>query len=267
MLSEHDTNQRLEQVIHIGNERLIPPTRDELASDMPLVALASLTFGHFVDATRHCRVRRDAVHECSKFSHSQESLLMKKFAALLVASAALTALSSTSLQAQTSTCPDGTGNLAAPATACTHTHTLSTTVYDILLLTVTSSTPNATALGNPTSVNYAPQANIGSATPLPALTSPNVKVVANKAFQVSIAAATTNFTGSGAANKPAGDVEWAQSGASTTFLALSTTGAPVMSGIGTPNTNRNLTFQSRWAFERDVPGTYSLVVTLTLAAN
>ncbi len=192
---------------------------------------------------------------------------MKKFAALLVSSAALTILSVSSAQAQTSTCPDGVGNLAAPATACTHTHTLSTTVNDILLLTVTSSTPNATALGNPTSVNYAPQATIGTATPLPALTSPNVKVVANKAFQVSIAAATANFTGTGAANKPAGDVEWAQSNAPAAFLALSTTGAPVMSGTGTPDTNRNLTFQSRWAFERDVPGTYSLVVTLTLAAN
>lgn len=192
---------------------------------------------------------------------------MKKFAALLVASAALTALSATSAQAQTTACPDGTGNLSAGATACTHTHTLSSTVNDILLLTVTSSTANATALGTPTSVNYAPQATIGSATPLVAATMPNVKVVANKAFQVSIASTTLNFAAPSGVTKPASDVEWAQSNAPAAFLGLGLTGAPVMSGIGTPNTNRDLTFRSRWAFERDVPGAYSLIVTLTLAAQ
>ena len=193
---------------------------------------------------------------------------MKKFAALFVASAAFTALSASAAQAQTTSCPDGVGNRTVGQQACVHTHTLSTTVNDILLLTVTSSIPNATALGTPTSANYAPELTIGSATPLVAATSPNVKVVANKAFQVSIAAATTNFSVAPATvSKPASDVEWAQSGTPGAFLGLTTAGATVMSGIGTPDTNRNLTFQSRWAFERDKPGSYTLVVTLTLAAN
>ena len=189
---------------------------------------------------------------------------MKKIAAIIVASAALT-LSATGARAQTTTCPDGTGNLPALATACSHTHTLSTTVNDILLLTVSA---NATGLGNPTSANYAPLATPSSATPLSAVATPNVKVVANRAFQVSIAAATTNFsTAPTGVTKPAGDVEWAQSNAATVFLSLASTGATVMSGIGTPDTNRNLSFRSRWAFERDVPGAYSIQVTLTLAAN
>ena len=196
---------------------------------------------------------------------------MKKFAALFVASAAFTALSASAAQAQTGSCPDGTGtgNIAALATACVHTHTLSSTVTDILLLTVTSTTPNATALGTPLTVNYAPEATIGSATPLIAGTSPSVKVVANKAFQVSIAAATTNFSvAPGTVAKPASDVQWSQSNASTTFLGLTTIGAPVMSGTnGTAEAIRSLIFQSRWAFERDKPGSYALVVTLTLAAN
>lgn len=192
---------------------------------------------------------------------------MKKFAALFVASAAFTALSASAAQAQTGSCPDGVGGTRAiGVTACVHTHTLSSTVNDILLLTVTSSTPNATALGTPTSVNYAALAAIGSVTPLAATTSPNVKVVANRAFQVSIAAATSTFGPTGV-NKPASEVEWAQSDASSTFLGLAIAGAPVMSGIGTTDTNRNLTFRSRWVFERDVPGTYTLAVTLTLAAN
>ncbi len=190
---------------------------------------------------------------------------MKKFAALFVASAAFTALSASAAQAQTTSCPDGVGNRTAGVSACVHTHTLSTTVNDILLLTVST---DATGLGNPTSVNYAPGATIGTATPLAAVASPNVKVVANKAFQVSIAAATTNFAvAPGTVVKPASDVQWGQAGTSGSFLGLTTAGAAVMSGIGTPDTNVNLTFQSRWAFERDVPGVYTLAVTLTLAAN
>ena len=190
---------------------------------------------------------------------------MKKFAALFVASAAFTALSASAVQAQTGSCLNGTSTLALGAPSCVHTHTLTSTVNDILLLTVST---DATGLGNPTSVNYAPELNIGLATPLVAAISPNVKVVANRAFQVSIAAATTSFSvAPPSVTKPASDVQWAQSSASTVFAGLATTGATVMSGIGTPDTNRNLSFQSRWAFERDVPGVYTLSVTLTLAAN
>ena len=188
---------------------------------------------------------------------------MKKFAALFVASAAFTALSASAAQAQT-TCPDGVGTFSTGATACTRSVSLSTTVADILLLTVSATTAS---LGNPTSANYGPAASYATgAAPLVAAISPNVKVVANKAFQVSIAATTSTF-GPGTVAKPASDVQWGQAGTSGTFLGLTTAGAAVMSGTGTPDTNVNLTFQSRWAFERDVPGTYTLLVTLTLAAN
>ena len=189
---------------------------------------------------------------------------MKKFAALFVASAAFTALSASAVQAQT-TCPDGAGPFATGATVCTRSVSLSTTVADILLLTVSATTAS---LGNPTSANYGPQAAGAylTTTPLVVAITPNVKVVANRGFQVSIAAGAAAF-GPGTVGKPASDVQWGQTGPSGTFLGLTTAGAPVMSGTGTPDTNVNLTFQSRWAFERDVPGLYTLAVTLTLAAN
>ena len=188
---------------------------------------------------------------------------MKKFAALFVASAAFTALSASAAQAQT-TCPDGAGPFATGATVCTRSVSLSTTVNDILLLTVSATTAS---LGNPTSANYGPASSYATgATPLVVAITPNVKVVANRGFQVSIAAGAAAF-GPGTVGKPASDVQWGQTGPSGTFLGLTTAGAPVMSGTGTPDTNVNLTFQSRWAFERDVPGLYTLAVTLTLAAN
>lgn len=189
-----------------------------------------------------------------------------KLKTILSTAAALTAFSAAAVQAQTTTCPDGTGNLAVNAAACANTHVVSTTVNDILLLTVTT---NATPLGNPTSVNYGALAANAylTATPLAANAGPNVKVVSNRAYQVSIASATANFgSAPGSVAKPAGDVEWKN--LTTVMAPLSTTAATVLtSTTGTVNTNTDLSFQSRWAFERDIPGTYALTLSITLAAK
>ncbi|GLC27059.1 hypothetical protein [Roseisolibacter agri] len=187
-----------------------------------------------------------------------------KLRKLLPAAVALTAVSAVSVQAQSTCGPDGTGNLAVNATACSQNHVVSTTVNDILQLTVSTGT---TGLGNPTIANYGALAGNAylSATPLAASAGPNVKVVANRAYQVSIAATTATF-GPGTVNKPASDVEWTKT--SGTFAALGTSGAEIIAGTtGTVNTNTDLSFRSRWAFERDLPGEYSLTLQLTLAAK
>ena len=46
----------------------------------------------------------------------------------------MTVFAAASAQAQTTPCPDGTGNLAVNASACVHTHSVTSTVNDILLL-------------------------------------------------------------------------------------------------------------------------------------
>lgn len=191
---------------------------------------------------------------------------MKKFAALFVASAAFTALSASAVQAQTTPCPDGANNLAIGLPACNKIVTLTTTVNDILLLTV--GTP-AFGLGNPTSVNYGAEASnayLTSATPLLAATTSTVSVTANRAFEVSIGSPTSFSTSPSGVSKPTSDVQWRKG--VVAFAALTTGGAVVMSkAAGTTVDSETLSFQSRWAFERDKPGTYELVVTLTLAAK
>lgn len=184
----------------------------------------------------------------------------------ILATAVVASVAATSAQAQAVTCgPNGSGNLAVDASACSQNHTVSTTVNDILLLTVSTST---TGLGNPTTMNYGALAGNAylAATPLAAAAGPNVKVVANRAYAVSIAASTPTFGPLGV-NKPASDVEWMATGGSMAALTTGT-GAVVFQGsTGTVDTNKDLSFQSRWAYERDVPGAYSLTLTLTLAAK
>jgi hypothetical protein len=187
-----------------------------------------------------------------------------KVTKMLVAATMLTAVSAMTAQAQSGTCgPDGSGNLAINATACARTHDVTTTVNDILQLTLNSSSTN---LGNPTIANYGPLATYASAaTPLPASAGPNVKIVANRAYELSIAATTATFGPSGV-NKPSTDVEWTKVGG--TYAGLSTGAAQVLASTqGTADTNTDLSFRSRWAFERDVPGAYTLTLQLTLAAK
>ncbi len=194
---------------------------------------------------------------------------MKKLS-MVLAAAALSAVS-TVAQAQTTCGPDGVGQLAVNATACSQSHTLTSTVNDILRLTVSTTT---TGLGTPLSTNYGAAADyLTTATPLSAATGPNVKVVANRPYEISIAAAAATFTTTpyagfaGSVNKPTSDVQWGK-GASPTFVALSTSAASVFAGsTGTADTNTGLSFRSRWNYERDVPGDYSMTVTLTLAAK
>ena len=97
-----------------------------------------------------------------------------------------------------------------------------------------------------------------------------IVVKANRAFQVQISgtSATFGYTGS-LANplKPATDLQWAtsQAGLSSApndFSSVMT----LMSGTATASASTSLYFRTAWVITRDVPGTYSFAVSLTLSA-
>ncbi len=193
-----------------------------------------------------------------------------KFAKVFASAIALSAVSVGTAQAQAGTCGvDGvSGTAAVNATICNPTHVVSTTVSDILLLNITTGSTN---LGAPTTANYGALAGNAylTATPLAASAGPVVKVVANRAYEVSLTSEANFSTAPAGVTKPAGDVQWKNSTGS--FVALTTTAGPgsiVLSGAtGTADTNTALSFRSRWAFERDLPGNYAMTLTLTLAAK
>ncbi len=136
-------------------------------------------------------------------------------------------------------------------------------VRDVLLMTLSTST---SSLGTPKLVNYGAQSSyLSTATPL-AATGPDVTIVANRAYEVTIAAAQATFaTAPAGVSKPTSDVQWIKSGGAAT--SLSTTGASLATGTAGTAPSFQLSFQSRWAFERDKPGSYSTTITLTLAAK
>lgn len=79
--------------------------------------------------------------------------------------------------------------------------------------------------------------------------------------------ATTMTAGTTTArqDKPAGDVRWSTDG--STFNALSTTAANVALSAAAGEYTKNLTYRMILGWALDKPGTYSLGVTYTIAAN
>lgn len=155
----------------------------------------------------------------------------------------------------------------ATGTVSSASVTICMQVKDVLRITYTSS---STALNSPTKVNYgavAANAYLTSATPLAASAGPTLSVVANRGYQITVAAATANFsTAPSGVTKPSSDIQWKSS--STSFVALTTSGAAALTGVAALTaTSTTLSFQTRWAFERDKPGSYSTGVLITLAGN
>ena len=154
----------------------------------------------------------------------------------------------------------------ANATTATTTTSLSLSlcmhVNDVLLLTIDA---NSSLLGTPKMVNYGPLATYASsATPLAALSTRAITVTANRAYDLSISAPQATFGPSGV-NKPIGDIQWkVDAGA---FLPIGTTATSFGLAGATGTSSATLSFRSRWAFERDVPGSYSTTIVLTLSAR
>lgn len=97
-----------------------------------------------------------------------------------------------------------------------------------------------------------------------------VTVKSNRAFRVQIVGTTASFSYGGSfANpaKPASDLKWAtsQAGLTSTTNTMGTTATLMNTGAAAAAT-QSLFLRTVWLYSRDVPGTYTLVVALTLSA-
>jgi hypothetical protein len=165
-------------------------------------------------------------------------------------------------QAHAQTCSVSTSTRPS-SVQCTVSVTMNTS--DILKLTLTST---SAALGTPTETDF----TNGFRDVTGAITSATVK--ANRAFRLQVVGNTANFTFTNSGgnsfanpNKPASDLIWATTQAGLTASTNNMgTAATLISQGGTPGVSQSIFFRTKWQFNRDVPGTYALVVNFTLSA-
>lgn len=167
--------------------------------------------------------------------------------------AVLVLLAASPVAAQTWTCT-GVGSCAA-------TQTASLTIPSIVSLdlgagtfTLTPPTPADLVTGNVLEA-----------------TSPNITVKANKAWTLSISAAAANFTPPAGGARARGMLRWASAvGAWGTYAAVTGAGVQFANGAATNGANPAIYFGSEYINDfsdvSNVPGTYTLDLTFTLAA-
>ena len=154
--------------------------------------------------------------------------------------------------------PSGSGSVS-----CTINVTMPTS--DILKLTLTGTT---VALGTPGETDFTNGFKdiTGAAV--------TATVRANRAFRLQVVGSTTNFSfanmaGNTFANpsKPASDLVWAttQSGLTSSTNNMGTTASVIAQGA-TSSVSQAVFFRTKWQFNRDVPGNYSLLLNFTLSA-
>lgn len=149
--------------------------------------------------------------------------------------------------------------LGCSAATCTVEITLP--VSDVMRLSVSQT---SVSLGAPTIADFtAGYRDINGAAAV-------VTVKANRAFQVQLVGTTSTFAYSGTfANpvKPASDLTWA-----TSQAGLSSSGNTAATSLtfidqsASGSANQSLFLRTMWSFARDVPGTYSIVLSLTISA-
>jgi hypothetical protein len=148
----------------------------------------------------------------------------------------------------------------APAN-CTQPGSASMTAGRVVRLQVSA---GSTALTAPTPADF--DAGFNSTT------GPTLTVSANAPWMLQVRASSASWTATNTSpgapartNKPAADLQWAQS-SSGPFAALSTTDATLISGTATANSATTLYFQTLYSWTADTPGNYGLTVVLTLTA-
>lgn len=141
---------------------------------------------------------------------------------------------------------------------CTITNTASATVGDILKLSLNTAAP--TDLGTPTAADF--DAGYMDAA------GPTATVKANRPWSVAVSGAAASFTYTGALadpNKPATDLKWGT--AAGTYPNDMGSSAVLFSGAsGTAGSSQQVFYRTLFAYDKDVPGTYSLTVNFTLSA-
>jgi hypothetical protein len=167
----------------------------------------------------------------------------------LAAAAILLALTARPVQAQ----------LGCAGSACTVE--VSLPVASVMRISLSST---GVSLGTPTGSDY----QLGYRDVAgPAVTA---TIKANRAFQVQVVGTGATFQYAGSStnpNKAASDLRWAtsQAGLATTTNHMGTAGSLLNHGPGA-NVQASLYLRTLWDFTRDVPGTYSMPIRLTLSA-
>lgn len=139
-------------------------------------------------------------------------------------------------------------------------HTLNATVPTLVQLTLENA---ATALGTLSQSEF----DLGQT-----IAGPRFEARANRSYNVTLAAASANWTGTGNAAKAAGDVGFAVvtsaagCGTAGAYAALSTTAANIYAGTAGLSPRQQLCFDIAWNYATDVPGTYSLPLNLSVTA-
>lgn len=148
---------------------------------------------------------------------------------------------------------------AAQATCATNPCALPVTatlaVNDVASLAVSSTAVN---LGAPTAAAMAGAGVVAMG--------PTITVRSNRPVRVQVSAGASTFSRDGGASaKPASDVAWG----TAPGLQPNTADVPAIAldvAAPTTGTSRTLWFRTRWRFDRDVPGTYALPLTIVLTA-
>lgn len=206
---------------------------------------------------------------------------------------------------QTQTCPNGTGVLASGTYACEQNAQMGATVSDVLELTLTRSAVNLGTPTKANYGALQQNAYLATTTPLDAASSEllTVAVKANRSYRVNLMTTASTFTytaptggpGFNDPQKPSTDLFFTASnlrgssprmfnnGDVTTINRMAmpvtaTTNTPgafsngsnvaILYNLGGTSDDRvDVAFSTRWAYERDVPGTYTLVGTFVLATR
>ena len=162
--------------------------------------------------------------------------------------------------------------LVSAQATCTYTNTTpctlspfnaSLTPTDVMRLKLSSTSTN---LGAPAKTDFT--------TGFIASTGPTLSVKANRAYRVTVQPTTAFFCVTScpgvASTKPTYDLSWSANGTFTAFV-FGTPQDVVASGLGTPSAGTGtpqatLSYKTALSYAVDKPGTYAVVVTITLTA-
>jgi hypothetical protein len=138
---------------------------------------------------------------------------------------------------------------------CSLTINMTLTTTDMLRLTLSA---GSTTLTPPTLTDYDNGGKNDNG--------PTATVKANRAWSVQVSAPATTFTPSGGStyNKPASDLLWGT--AAGTYPNSMSTSAKLMNGNATAGASQQIFYRTKYFWDKDVPGTYSLQVNFTLSA-
>jgi len=148
---------------------------------------------------------------------------------------------------------------------CTVSVPTSVTVNDVLKLSLSSIT--TLDLGTPSNTDY--DAGFKDAADHRTAT-----VYANRAWKVDVVGAASKFGYTPGApslvdpNKPSSDLLWAKTsgGLGTTTNNMGSSTTLFSNTTGNADTNQDIYFRTKWAWNKDVPGQYTLTVNFTLSA-